>query len=307
MALLLGSAIATAMYLDAKFAIRSDLVQIQSMLRMQKFIRERYDTHGEDDWSFYHILHSTYPLRETQGNSEAFLFEGRSWSYNAFRAEIGRIAEWFVKLGVRNRTVVGLFINNSPEFMFVWWALLKIGAIPAPINTGLTGEYIRHCVKICGANVLVCSLELYDTVVKTFWDGSESEVEAKTTSNDLGCSSIGHPSVPRLEQVVLYDYDTYSNPSELTSLPRGMVSLKHDELPPATPESSDFQISTRPKISPTCALVYLFTSGTTGLPKAATWPAGYSFLATCPGRWPGMQDVYRRFYICLPMFHGTAL
>jgi acyl-CoA synthetase (AMP-forming)/AMP-acid ligase II len=286
-----AAATGLGMYLDGKYSISEDIAQIRGQLSTQKYAQHLYKIHGEDDWSFYHVLHCTYGLND---DLEAFVFEGRSWTYRRLREEIGRCAEALKGLGVRNRMVVGLFINNSPEFMLLWWALYKLGAIPAPINTSITGAHIKHCLKVSDAEMLVTSFELSSIIGQTF------------DLNNEGRDFEGDPSCPRLGHIVLYDHQTYPPTSPWSSRGEHLILLDHSQLPPATPQMGDFPKSSRPKILHTEASQYLFTSGTTGLPKALIWPAGYSLSGSCPTRYPGMQKKRRRFYICLPMFHGTA-
>ncbi|KAJ9602777.1 hypothetical protein H2200_012557 [Cladophialophora chaetospira] len=280
-----GAAAGIGMYLDAKYAIRSDIAQLQGAKRLQKYIENMYKEHGEDDWSFYHILHGTYDANH-HTNKEAFVFEGRSWTYRQFREEIGRLAEAFERLGIKNRTVVGMFVNNSPEFLIAWWALYKLGAISAPINTAITGTHIKHCLKISEAEFCITTHELGATLSRALMHNPDDADE-----------------LPHLRKLILYDYNTY--PSSRTNL-QGTLLIKHDDLPPVTPEMADFPKSKRPKVGPTDAAQYLFTSGTTGMPKVLNWPSGYNHLTGCSERWPGMQSEHRRWYICLPMFHGTA-
>lgn len=111
--------------LDKKYSIRSDIAQIRSARKNKRHFQQLCDTYGEDDWSFYHVLHNA----KASAYDEALLFEDRSWTYAECRAEVGRLALQFQTMGIRNRTVVAMMINNSPEFYFTWWALFKIGAI----------------------------------------------------------------------------------------------------------------------------------------------------------------------------------
>ncbi|OAL28819.1 hypothetical protein AYO22_02684 [Fonsecaea multimorphosa] len=288
MALLAAGAAAAAasgisMYLDAKYSIRSDLAQLRGAKQLQNFVENLYTEYGEDDWSFYHTIHSTY-AENHHTDKEAFVFEGRTWTYRQFREEIGRLAEAFERLGIKNRTVVGMFVNNSPEFIFAWWALYKLGAVAAPVNTSITGSHIKHCLKVSEAEFCITTYELYGILTRAL----------------VQDEALPGSSTPR---IVLYDYSSYL---PIQAELQGNVLLKHDELPPVTPEMADYPKHKRPKVGPTDAAQYLFTSGTTGMPKALIWPLGYNRLTGCPYRWPGMQGSHRRWYICLPMFHGTA-
>ncbi|OBT52393.1 hypothetical protein VE04_07572, partial [Pseudogymnoascus sp. 24MN13] len=83
-----AAATATWMYLDAKYSIRSDIAQIRGGYSVQKYVQKLFKIHGEYDWSFYHVLHATYGLND---DTEALVFESRSWTYGQLRGEIGRL------------------------------------------------------------------------------------------------------------------------------------------------------------------------------------------------------------------------
>lgn len=277
--------------LDKKYSIRSDIAQILSARKQRKYYEQLTRECGEDDWSFYHVLHRTYGKNEYD---EAFLFEDRSWTFGQVRAEVGRLAHEFERMGVRNRTVVAMMIDNSPEFYFCWWALFKIGAIPAPINTAITQEPFRHCLKISAAEYLICSYDLYRSVR----DSLDFETPASWDGNAYSDSRI-----PLLKSISIYDYGGYP---KLPDLPAGINVIVHEKLPPVTAEMAAWPRESRPKMGPGDASQYLFTSGTTGLPKAATFPAGFCHMASSPYRWPLMFEKKRRLYACTPMFHGGA-
>lgn len=63
---------------------------------------------------------------------------------------------FFHRLGVTPRSYVGVYLYNSPEFLFVWLGLLSIGAAPALINYNLAGDALTHCVQISGTRFLLC-------------------------------------------------------------------------------------------------------------------------------------------------------
>lgn len=278
-----------AAWLNDKYAISSDLSQIGGMRNGRKYYQYMLKEHGENDWSFYHVLHCTYG---TNDYDQAFVFEDRSWTYGEFRGEIGRFAERLKELGIRNRTVVGMYVNNSPEFLVLWFALYKLGAIPAPVNTAVTKGPFTHCLGVSEAEALVTSYELWDKA-----------------SESLGLSEgkEGLPKIlPKMKMVAVYDYGTYPREMARSPLEKADVVIVQSELPEATPQMGDFPKETRPRVRSDDTSCYLFTSGTTGFPKAAVWPAAYGLMSTQPRRWPYMYEIPRRMYICMPMFHGSA-
>jgi long-chain acyl-CoA synthetase len=61
---------------------------------------------------------------------------------------------------------VGILLKNSPEFVYVLYAVLKSGATAVPINTFLKPPEIQHIVDDCTLQCLVTSDDFTDTVAK---------------------------------------------------------------------------------------------------------------------------------------------
>ena len=55
------------------------------------------------------------------------------------------------ELGVRNNDFVAVFMTNSPEMVIVIYALTKLGAVPALVNSALRS-------KLCHLNYYFYSL-----------------------------------------------------------------------------------------------------------------------------------------------------
>jgi acyl-CoA synthetase (AMP-forming)/AMP-acid ligase II len=278
-----------AAWLNDKYAVSSDLSQLIGMRHGRKYYQHMLHEHGDSDWSFYHVLHCTHG---TNDYAQAFVFEDRSWTYGELRGEVGRLAERLKEMGIGNRTVVGMYVNNSPELIVLWFALYKVGAIPAPVNTAVTRGPFTHCLRISGAEAFVTSYELWDKACESLGLGK----------GEGGMKQI----LPKMKTVAVYDYGTYPRAMTRMPLQRADMVIVQSELPEVTPQMGDFPKDTRPRIRADDTSCYLFTSGTTGFPKAAVWPAAYSLMSTAPRRWPYMYEVPRRMYICMPMFHGSA-
>lgn len=68
-------------------------------------------------------------------HAPAILYEGDAVSYGAFDAAASRYARWAQGLGVKRGDIVGLLMENEPDYLFAWAGLAKIGAATALINT----------------------------------------------------------------------------------------------------------------------------------------------------------------------------
>ncbi len=76
-------------------------------------------------------------------------------TYQQLHDQSVRYANWLLELGVGRDEWVALYLQNSPQFMMLWFACLCIGAAPAFINYNLEGKALLHCLSVCKAKVLV--------------------------------------------------------------------------------------------------------------------------------------------------------
>ncbi len=68
--------------------------------------------------------------------------------------------------GVRQRNRVGILLKNSPEFIYVLYGALKLGAVVVPINNFLKAPEIQHIVDDCQLDCLVTSRDFEDTLAR---------------------------------------------------------------------------------------------------------------------------------------------
>ncbi len=80
---------------------------------------------------------------------------GRSLTYGEFDAEVNRLANGLLAAGVRRGEMVGVMLPNCPEAALLWLALLRIGAVTAPLNTAFRGAGLAHLIDLCGCRLLV--------------------------------------------------------------------------------------------------------------------------------------------------------
>ena len=72
---------------------------------------------------------------ERYGPREALMYEGRRWSFADFREDVDRVARALINLGIQPGDKVSLWMPNRAEWLFLFGAVAKIGAILVPINT----------------------------------------------------------------------------------------------------------------------------------------------------------------------------
>lgn len=83
------------------------------------------------------------------------IFEGREISYREWSRRAACAARAFVALGIRPQDRVGLLLENSPEFLECFFALVHIGAVVVPLNWRFTAAEISVIVEDSGIRALV--------------------------------------------------------------------------------------------------------------------------------------------------------
>ncbi len=201
------------------------------------------------------------------------LWNGRTITYGEANAQANRYAHFALAAGLRAGDVAALMMENRPEFLFAWFGLAKIGCTSALINTQVSGDALRHALATTNSKLLLLGSECTPRVVATPGVGSDMPVFTIADEDD-------------------------------GALARG--SQRIDALLAAQPDTNPDR-SARAGVIGSSTLCLVFTSGTTGLPKAAKvtqsrWLGvgeGWSLLLEL-----GPDDV---FYCVLPLYHVAAL
>src|SRR5205823_14289930 len=80
---------------------------------------------------------------------------GRTLTFGDFDREVNRLANGLLAAGVRRGEMVGVMLPNCPEFALLWLALLRIGAVEAPVNTAFRGAGLGHVLDLSECRLLV--------------------------------------------------------------------------------------------------------------------------------------------------------
>ena len=91
----------------------------------------------------------------TRPDHEAVVCEGRRWTWREADAQVARIAAGFAGLGIGRGDRVAMLIGNRPEFVFVLFALQRLGAIAVPVGVREQRPGLAWMLMQCGACALV--------------------------------------------------------------------------------------------------------------------------------------------------------
>ena len=152
--------VAVGAYLNAKLSISTDLSNLANDRAFGKRLGERIAQLGEST-TIYKMLERVVDV-DGQGAADALWFEQKTWSYTRLKdcqcffnatpenhrlimltVVVDRFAALLHARGVKEGDFVGVFTTNSPEMVVTLYALAKLGAIAAMINTYLRGQQFR--------------------------------------------------------------------------------------------------------------------------------------------------------------------
>lgn len=213
------------------------------------------------------------------GARPAVMYEDRRLTYTEFNAWANRIAHYLRAEGLNKGDSIAVFLENRPELLAVVAGAAKIGVACAMLNTSQKGKILSHSINLIAPRMIVVGAELVEA-----FDGVRGDV---TLGHDHPC-------------LFLPDTDSIR---DFGKTPAGYVNLAEKI---SHYRGDNPTVKNAPKLGDTA--IYLFTSGTTGLPKAA--PGSHRKFIKAYGGFGlmslnmGPEDV---LYCTLPFYHGTAL
>lgn len=94
-----------------------------------------------------------------------FLSQGeRQLTFAEVDAASDALARGLAARGVACGDRVCTLLDTGIDTLLVWFAINKLGAISAPVNTGYVGDYLRHQIADCGAGIVIAEAHYADRV-----------------------------------------------------------------------------------------------------------------------------------------------
>ncbi|MHB8586850.1 MAG: AMP-binding protein [Thermoplasmatota archaeon] len=212
-------------------------------------------------------------------SAPCFRFKGKNFTYGAVQTEATRRAIGLAERGVHKGDRVALLMANSPEFLFTWFAVARLGAVLVPLNPALRKEALAYSISDSGSAVVIADEEVIPSVLEVA------------------------PHVADLRSVVFVPPWAPGPRAAATPPPRQPPRV-HLESVEALRSTSAKSIDAA--VGPADPMCILYTSGTTGMPKGVVLP-NFSYIST--GReFRALVDLQPedRPFTTLPLFHVNA-
>jgi acyl-CoA synthetase (AMP-forming)/AMP-acid ligase II len=159
---------------------------------------------------------------------EYLVFQDKTFTMGELDRRSRQIAHGLQGVGLQKGDHVALILGNSPEFILVWWALLRIGAVMVPINPKLGHREAAYIVRHSEAKAVVLeeSSQSYEEALRSECPGLKSTLwvraEGRTPSIEKFFDGMDDPPdsdvpiFPQDDALIIYTSGT-------TGFPKGVI------------------------------------------------------------------------------------
>ncbi|XP_070539255.1 long-chain fatty acid transport protein 6-like [Ptychodera flava] len=199
------------------------------------------------------------------------IYNNTIYTYGDIDRMSNQFANFVRRQGLKRGDTIAMFMYNEPAYLWMYFGFAKLGIRCSFINYNLRGDSITNCLEVTGARLLVVGHD--DELLRAVWD-IQNQLAA-TTIDVWSCHGDNQGFVRNIkEEISKSSHEPISKDERM--------DISGDEIN-----------------------VYMFTSGTTGHPKAV--PVSHFNMMQVSLTFMDVDLQHNdRFYVCLPLFHGSG-
>ncbi|XP_044302445.1 long-chain fatty acid transport protein 6 isoform X1 [Varanus komodoensis] len=216
------------------------------------------------------VLDRFVTLAEKQPDKPFLIYDGEVHTYRAVDRRSNRVAQLFLKEGTLERgDTVALLMSNEPDFIHVWFGLAKLGCVVSFLNFNIRARSLLHCISSCAPKMLVVGADLLESLEEIL-PSLQEDISVWVMTREC--------SLPHVDTIL------------------DKLEVASDDAVPANLRVTNNLMDPH---------LYIFTSGTTGLPKPAVI-SQMQALRGAAGLWAFGANSDDIIYTTLPLYHSAA-
>jgi len=210
---------------------------------------------------------------ELHPDKSAVIFNRQPISYRQLHRRCRRAAAWLQSTGIEKGDRVAVMAFNCPEFLDLYIACARLGAIFVPVNFRLSAPEVDYLIQHCDPKLFVFDKAFAELAARLDFNGRMPWMH-------LACIGWGDT------ETYLMDYDR-----QINACP-DQASLSTGSAGPADEEDPQ---------------VIMYTSGTTGQPKGAVLSYRKTFFNCLNADIFFKLQFDDQMLVVLPLFHSGGL
>lgn len=223
-------------YFNIKFDLGNlDLKSIESPIAIADTVNR---FRGIDNYSLRSLI---IKICSENLKKDAILFDGDVIKYEELFEKVRSLASGFIKLGIKKSDRVAILLNNRLEYIYSYFSLFYIGALPVPINNRWKNWEIENILRDSETQFLITedlvgTMSPKDAIYEIESNSYELKKIIYLGDNFYGDKGISFKSLQSNENIVDIDYDILPNESAMisytsgtTGKPKGVV-LKNNDI-----------------------------------------------------------------------------
>ncbi|KAA0187890.1 Solute carrier family 27 (Fatty acid transporter) member 1/4 [Fasciolopsis buskii] len=218
-------------------------------------------------------------VRKRGRDRPAIYFEDQIWTYDQVDAYSNKVANHLLQAGFKRGDKIFLLLHSSPAYVAIWLGAAKAGVAAALLNYNLRQASLEHCLNAVDAKAIVVG----------------------TTLRDAFLEINGDKKFP--SSMIWYADEKANTPESAHAMTTESKENWNQKLAeaPFSPPPPLARISNRRE-----HLIYVYTSGTSGFPKAAIITKPRYILMSSGVRYSFRIYKSDVLYTPLPLYHTAA-
>ena len=187
---------------------------------------------------------------------DCMVFEGKRWTYGQLNERVNQLVNALVKMGVEKGDRIGILHVNCNQYIEIYFASAKIGAIFVPLNFRSQAEELAYMIGNAEVKVLFVGaryLDLVNTILPqlptvkehiAIESGTKLSYEdlLRAASSDEYFCEVGDEDIT----ILMYTSGTTGRPKGVPLRHNAFVTYVLDNVDPANPEVEEKNLLTVP-------------------------------------------------------------